>query len=131
MKEEDLFITTVMSCYDRKLEASRRDFRRADIHVKSENENESENTLPIHDVDCVLSSQEIFELIEQESIHEHDISSSSYENQWKTSWLYPYTEKACSSWNEPFTSSGSILFAIIQSMLEKYPSAYLQYVFRA
>ena len=44
-------IVAVASCFDRKLEASRRDFREDDGS---------------HEVDCVLSTQEVFSLLEKE-----------------------------------------------------------------
>ena len=44
-------IVAVASCFDRKLEASRRDFREDDGS---------------HEVDCVLSTQEVFSLLAQE-----------------------------------------------------------------
>ena len=142
--ENELFIVTVMSCYDRKLEASRRDFRRASGVVdtvdcnEKEKEEKRETSLPLHDVDCVLSSQEIFELITSTTTSSNDNGndndngnclSSSYQIQWEQSWLYPYCEQSTAittNWNEPLTSSGSILYALIQSELEKHPSAQLQ-----
>lgn len=126
-----------MSCYDRKLEASRRDFRRASGVLETANctekEKEKEKLLPLHDVDCVLSSQEIFELLTSTtttttSTGNSSNVSSSFQLQWEQCWLYSYCEQSTTTtnWNEPLTSSGCILYALLQSELEKHPSAQLQ-----
>ena len=145
--ENELFIVTVMSCYDRKLEASRRDFRRASGVLEATECTEEEEKdkdkdkvelLPLHDVDCVLSSQEIFELITSTSTSTTTTTTtttgnsssllSSVQSQWERCWLYSYCEQSSitTNWNEPLTSSGSVLYALLQSELEKHPSAQLQ-----
>jgi len=55
VSEDKIYHVTVMPCYDKKLEASREDFY--------------DDVLSTHDVDCVLTSGEVVELIDSKQIN--------------------------------------------------------------
>ncbi|KAJ7946407.1 Cytosolic Fe-S cluster assembly factor narfl [Quillaja saponaria] len=61
LRPEDVYHVTVMPCYDKKLEASRDDF-------VSEVESEGENCVKITEVDSVLTSGEVLELIQLKAV---------------------------------------------------------------
>ncbi|KAJ7967817.1 Cytosolic Fe-S cluster assembly factor narfl [Quillaja saponaria] len=60
LRKEDVYHVTVMPCYDKKLEASRDDF----VSVESQ----GENHMKVTEVDSVLTSGEVLELIQLKAV---------------------------------------------------------------
>ena len=104
LKSNDIYLVTVVSCYDRKLEASRRDF------LSSEGS---------QDVDCVLTSQEIFDLLQKpfpERIPTHSVPLN-------VDWWNQFHISSC---NDVLSSSGGVLLALIHHILSQHPKAVIQ-----
>lgn len=65
LRPEEVYHVTVMPCYDKKLEAARNDFV---FQVESEGETKENTSLNIAEVDSVLTSGEVLDLIQSKSI---------------------------------------------------------------
>ncbi|KAK4759709.1 hypothetical protein SAY87_022840 [Trapa incisa] len=62
---EDVYHVTVMPCYDKKLEAVRDDFV---FEVESQNSSQEKNVLRVSEVDSVLTSGEVLDLIKLKAV---------------------------------------------------------------
>ena len=104
IQSRDIYIVTVVSCYDRKLEASRRDF----LSPKGS-----------QDIDCVLTSQEIYELLQKPSPEVVQSNSLQLDVNW-------WNQFNVSAFNELLCSSGGVLIALIHHVLSQHPDAVVQ-----
>lgn len=114
INSQDIYIVSVVSCYDRKLvtlrfrcyfkEASRRDFM---------------DPAGIHDIDCVLATQEIAELLEKPA------PSASHRVGWdETRW--EAMESGCrTAFDDVLMSSGGVLQSLLKFELLARPAARL------
>lgn len=69
-RPEEVYHVTVMPCYDKKLEASRDDFV---FQLESHDEGRGSDVNMISEVDSVLTTGEVLELIQVSSFHAHHI----------------------------------------------------------
>nr|AHC97348.1 cytosolic Fe-S cluster assembly factor [Blastocystis sp. ATCC 50177/Nand II] len=104
----DIFIACVASCYDRKLEASRRDFLDAD---------------GTRHVNCVLSSQELFDLIQNPPDFRHASSVV-----WNEAWWSALEAPLLTDFDAALFSSGGVLEGVVASVVASRPSANVEWV---
>ena len=104
LQSKDIYIVTVVSCYDRKLEASRRDF------LSPEGS---------QDIDCVLTSQEIYDLLLKPLPEPVLMRSIQLNIDW-------WNQLKISSCNDILSSSGGVLLALLHHILSQHPEAVIQ-----
>ncbi|KAM7453778.1 hypothetical protein BLSTO_05470 [Blastocystis sp. subtype 1] len=112
----DIFIACVASCYDRKLvgvsqqtqaqEASRRDFLDAD---------------GTRHVNCVLSSQELFDLLQNPPDFRHGSSVA-----WDEAWWSALEAPLLTNFDTVLFSSGGVLEGVVASVVASRPSAHVE-----
>ena len=113
----DIFIACVASCYDRKLvgvsqqtqvqEASRRDFLDAD---------------GTRHVNCVLSSQELFDLVQYPPDFRHASSVV-----WDEAWWSALEAPLLTDFDTALFSSGGVLEGVVASVVASRPSAHVEW----
>lgn len=92
---KSLRIVAMASCFDRKLEASRRDFREDDGS---------------HEVDCVLSTQEVFSLLSQPQMQQ------KIQQRTRKEVTLPIALEAESGFDDRYDVSGGMLTALTREM---------------
>ncbi|KAK8827428.1 hypothetical protein WA538_003390, partial [Blastocystis sp. DL] len=92
---KSLRIVAMASCFDRKLEASRRDFREDDGS---------------HEVDCVLSTQEVFSLLSQPQMQQ------KIQQRTRKEVTLPIALEAESGFDDRYDASGGMLTALTREM---------------
>lgn len=117
----DIFIACVASCYDRKLvgvaswtqaqEASRRDFLDAD---------------GTRHVNCVLSSQELFDLVQNPPDFRHASSVA-----WDEAWWSALEAPLLTNFDSALFSSGGVLDGVVASVVASRPSARVEWAWEA
>lgn len=73
LRPDEVYHVSVMPCYDKKLEASRDDFL---FLVESQGENRDRGNLMIAEVDSVLTSVEVLDLLQQKSVDFNSLEES-------------------------------------------------------
>ena len=116
LSNNDIFIACVASCFDRKLvgavgraqpqEASRRDFLDAD---------------GVRHVNCVLSSQELFDLLQSPP----DLPAVT-SVAWDTEWWSALETPLQTDFNAPLFSSGGVLEGVVASVMASRPKARME-----
>ena len=104
LQSKDIYIVTIVSCYDRKLEAARRDF------LSPEGS---------QDIDCVLTSQEIYDLLLKPLPKPVPARSIQLNMDW-------WNQFKVSSCNDVLSSSGGVLLALLHHILSQHPKAVIQ-----
>ena len=92
---KSLRIVAMASCFDRKLEASRRDFREDDGS---------------HEVDCVLSTQEVFSLLSQPQMQQR------IQQRTRKEVTLPIALEVESGFDDRYDASGGMLTALTREM---------------
>ena len=105
LSDSDIYITSIVSCYDRKLEASRRDFLDSS-HIPA--------------INCVLTSQEILELLQRPLPPLPSLVS------WDEEWWRSMESRCLTCFDDVLMSSGGVLKSIVGEVMQKNPSAKLK-----
>lgn len=75
----------------------------------------------VHQINCVLSSQELYELVQNPP---GDCQPSSFV--WEEAWWCALETELLTHFDSAFFSSGGVLEGIVSSVLREHPSASVQ-----